>query len=311
MHAATGSRRYARSVSSAGTTLTQEVRERLMALEPAALDETEADAVYDGLRARLQSVPKDKRFRTWRQTSVLLDVRFRRRPAGTLRRLQQLRTSMTRNGRAHEFERFHATVRRLLGDLTLTPHGYAPSLSTTDEKVLWGRVAALGERLEDAGLSWFVTSGTLLGLVRHAGVIPHDDDVDLCVLLDAADEGEAARAWLRARAALADLLRPQRLHRVAKVDVHDGPTIDLFPAWIAGARLFAWPWSYGDVAADHVLPLETRVVAGAGLRLPSHPEQLLTVNYGEDWRIPDPLFTFDWTGARSRFATFVHDVEQP
>ena len=65
------------------------------------------------------------------------------------------------------------------------------------------------------------------------------------------------------------------------------------------------------VAADHVLPLETRVVAGAGLRLPSHPEQLLTVNYGEDWRIPDPLFTFDWTGARSRFATFVHDVEQP
>ncbi len=148
--------------------------------------------------------------------------------------------------------------------------------------------------------------------MRNGGVIPHDDDADLCVLLDdAVDERSAARSWLRARGALADLLRPQRLHRVAKVDADDGPTIDLFPAWITAGRLFAWPWSYGDVAAGDVSPLERRVVAGVDLHLPRHPERLLEVNYGPDWRTPDPLFTFDWAGARTRFATFVHAVEQP
>lgn len=285
--------------------LYRQIRRRVAELTP----ETTDPAEHERLRALLDEVPRPERYRSWRQASVLLDVRFRARPWAALRQLRILQETMTRNGRAEQFDAFHEEVRGLLGDFTITPHGYNRRLDSLDAPALWRRVADLGAELERRGFSWFVTSGTLLGLVREGGVVAHDDDVDLCVLLEADDETQAAEAWLAAREALVDLIRPQELHRVAKVDDPDGPTIDLFPAWCTGGRLYAWPWSYGEVAADDAVPLVEQDVAGARLLMPARPDVLLTCNYGEGWRTPDPLFTFDWPGARERFATFIGILE--
>lgn len=285
--------------------LYRHIRRRVAQLTPETLDHAE----YVDLRARLDAVPPTERFRSWRQASVLLDVRFRERPWHTLRMLRRLQDLMTRNGRAEQFEVFHAQVRELLGDLTITPHGFNPRLDTLDPGALWSRVADLGAELERRGFTWFVTSGSLLGLVREGNVVAHDDDVDLCVLIEAEDDDSAAQAWLAAREILVDLIRPQELHRVAKVDSPDGPTIDLFPAWVAGGRLFAWPWSYGDLPAEDAVPVREQLVAGARLLMPREPERLLELNYGEGWRVPDPLFQFDWPGARERFSRFVEVLE--
>ena len=55
-------------------------------------------------------------------------------------------------------------------------------LSVYDEyKVLLKKVI---DRLDAAGITYWVTGGTLLGCVRHQGMIPWDDDVDLCVLAE-------------------------------------------------------------------------------------------------------------------------------
>ena len=34
---------------------------------------------------------------------------------------------------------------------------------------------------------------------------------------------------------------------------------------------------------------------GVSVTVPRVPERLLAVNYGENWRTPDPTFTFDWS----------------
>jgi hypothetical protein len=269
-------------------------------------------AEYRALRDRLRAVPPAERTPRWHQLRLLLDVCFHRRHVRVRQRLRSRRESMLAAGRTERYERLQREVEELLGDYTVSAHGYTLRLDRTDQATLWAHVAEVGRRIESHGLSWFATSGTLLGLVREHGVVAYDDDVDLCVLVEAPDDRAAAQAWARARADLAGLIRNPRPGRTAKVvDPAGGPTVDLFPAWIAAdGRLRAWPWSYGDVAADAVLPLQRRTVHGVEISLPRDPETVLETNYGPDWRVPDPLFAFDWRRARRRFADFVTATEE-
>ncbi|CAE8603704.1 unnamed protein product, partial [Polarella glacialis] len=47
---------------------------------------------------------------------------------------------------------------------------------------LLAMLQAIDERLEKAGITYWVTGGTLLGAIRHGGFIPHDDDLDIELL---------------------------------------------------------------------------------------------------------------------------------
>jgi hypothetical protein len=260
---------------------------------------------YDAERARLTAVPEALRDAAWRIARVELDVMHRRRPRKVLRHLRTLRSLLP----ADQFAAVQARVDALLGDDTVTIHGYHPRLTVLDETSQWQRLADVGAELGRRGHRWFPTSGTLLGLVRHDGFVPHDDDLDLAVLLDATDDATAAKAWRDLRRDLGGLLRAGEHLRGAEFDLA-GPTIDLFPAWIsADDRLHVWPWCHGDAAGSDLLPLASRTVAGVTLPMAAAPEVLLAVNYGADWVTPDPLFAFDWKRAHRRFAGWKRELE--
>jgi hypothetical protein len=252
---------------------------------------------YDAERARLEATPLAQRDTAWLTKRMLLDVRHRLRAREVLEQLRTLRAELD----PAAYAQVQAEVDALLGEETVTIHGYNPRLGSlaVDQ---WARLRTLGDELERRGFTWFVTSGTLLGIVRHDGFVPTDDDLDIAVLMDATDDAGAARTWLAVRADLADLLRTQEHERGAEFEL-DGPTIDLFPAWIdADEQLHVWPWCRGEVSGAALLPLGAREIGGVEVPLPADPAALLAVNYGNEWQTPDPLFAFDWPRAHVRFA---------
>ena len=67
------------------------------------------------------------------------------------------------------------------------PESYFMPVNTlrfTDEPTV-RRVYALGRTIstlfEQFGLLYWTTGGTSLGIVRHGGLIPCDDDLDICI----------------------------------------------------------------------------------------------------------------------------------
>ena len=69
--------------------------------------------------------------------------------------------------------------------LSNTSHLQINKFKQTDELTV-KRVYLLGRIIskifEDHGLAYWVTAGTLLGCVRHKGLIPWDDDLDICLM---------------------------------------------------------------------------------------------------------------------------------
>ncbi|MEZ5193608.1 MAG: hypothetical protein R2734_14655 [Nocardioides sp.] len=288
----------------------QVAREVRWAVEE-ALAGAERDASrWRRLRERLDAVGLSARGRAWREASVLLDSGLRQRPGRTHRQLGRIRQRRTPRGGLAPFWR---ECERALAPCTLTPHGYDVALGQRDPGAVWATVERVTEQLGERGYPVLVTSGTLLGLVREGGVIAHDDDIDLAVVLpedDTTDAAGAARQWreLRARAALAgqlDLAFEERRASHCRAAADGGLKVDLFPAWPHAGRMFMWPHTYGELAAEDVLPPVSRRVAGHQVWLPRHPEAVLEVNYGPGWRDPDPTFRFDWDRAHERFAGFV------
>lgn len=272
--------------------------------------EARAAEEYAALRAVLDGVPKPERNLRWRQVDILLDVHFRQNGPRVIRRLTRLRGVHERRGRSDRYDGLWESVQGLLGELTVTAHGYSRRLALRPADELWSQVGGVLDRLHAGGYQAFVNSGTLLGLVRGDGIIAHDDDVDLAVLLHADTAEAAAYEWLELRtnlrkAGLLDLELDQRRTVHTKAASPDGLTLDLFPGWVSHGRLYLFPYCFGEVAADDVVPLKPIIVHGSTrVPGPARPEALLAVNYGNCWRTPDPLFAFDWVSAKQRFSHF-------
>ncbi len=190
----------------------------------------------------------------------LVDAVFRRRPKLTHRRLRQLRDHRRETGRDSDFAAFWDRLGRVTHPYVLVPHGYKVPLAARDESAVWRETSRLCARLDELGYDSFVSYGTLLGLVREGGLIPHDDDVDLTVLLPGDTIPEVVLGWgaLKDRLAEAGLLRLDfedgpRAH--CKLAAAGGLSVDVFPAWLTGERLYAWPLTFGELDATDLLPL--------------------------------------------------------
>ena len=248
----------------------------------------------------------------WLEAYAMVCAIGRIRPAKVTGFCKKLREKREKTGDRALFDQFDQRLRDYLHPEVLTNHGYRrASFDGVDHGAVWSHVGGLMAALEAEGFEVFLNSGTLLGVTREGGLIGHDDDVDLAVVLDAGSEEEAAAEWQRLHGWLSErgLTEPaaQKTPEIVKLTTMGEVEVDLFPAWVQEGRAYVYPHTYGDLEAEAVLPL--RPCGVTGYKIPREAERMLAVNYGEGWRAPDPLFKFPWAAANARFARFLEAVQ--
>jgi lipopolysaccharide cholinephosphotransferase len=185
-----------------------------------------------------------------------------------------------------------------VGELLTLPEPTDSVLPRTDPAVvarIYGLLEIFAGLAERNRIDYWLSDGTLLGAVRHGGLIPWDDDADLQFF----EEDER-----RIRALREPLLRagcgftswwggykiflmdgqPVRWHR------HRFPFVDLFPvrrarngrvAYARWRARFEWPRFY--FLETELLPLTHRPFGPLHLPCPREPSAYLARGFGHDW----------------------------
>ena len=104
---------------------------------------------------------------------------------------------------------YHNMVNLIVKDkgLALGPHGFTETFELSSQskkdKVYKELAWVLSELNQGFGVNAFISSGTLLGIVRDGALIGHDDDVDICYVSNGQSEAEV----LEEREQLVEYLR--------------------------------------------------------------------------------------------------------
>lgn len=244
------------------------------------------------------------------ETSILIYVCDRVRPARTRRLLSRLRRLRAQKGETELYEKFSARVRDMIAPHILTQHGYNLPLHLRDLDVLFSGIDGYFQVLEALGYEAFINSGTLLGMVRDGHLIEHDDDVDLAVILHANSIEEAAIEWTELKKSLdkKGILDESSQRNIYKLTSLDDVVIDLFPCWFQGDHAYVYPHTFGELTREDILPLRLHSVEGTNM--PADPKKMLAINYGPNWVKPDPLYAFPMLAAKRKFHEFLTATEK-
>jgi|GEM_PF-6786647 len=169
-----------------------------------------------------------------------------------------------------------------------------PTKSTFNRDVAEQSLCAVNEVLRDAGVNGFIISGTLLGCIRDGRIFEHDKDFDIGVIgwesqFDVASALlKSGRFMFRPRD-----LRGHRLFLLPVIDLKTGYNFDIFffhdkgDYYIHGIdnRLgytINFKFSKFDLIEHNFL--------GDTFLIPDQYDKMLSENYGNDWRTPDPNY---------------------
>lgn len=198
----------------------------------------------------------------------------------------------------------------------LTQHGIGRTLSVRFSE---SKLARVGEVIQqfyedlksNCGVECFITSGSLLGIVRTGRVIPHDDDFDLAYISKFETKSEILDERREINRYLNDhpIYKSRARERHFTIEYNHGGLrfwFDLFPAWISNGQFSEVPLKPEALPAEEILPLRHLDFYGVPVPAPRNPEALLEVNYGPNWRTPDPSFRFDFSQYAAHY-WFLHE----
>lgn len=188
-------------------------------------------------------------------------------------------------------------------------------LKTIDGKFSDEKKAAIVRKMHEfsqlletrLGVQSFITSGTLLGLVREGRFLAHDDDFDMAYvscheeqdkiiaerrkIFDVVNEADGFTMKERTGGRAAIFVKAD------DVEFH----FDLFAGYGEDGKFNEFPLKPGTVSMEDIVPVKSVEFYGEQIYVPKHPEKLLVLNYGEEWKVPDPAFRFSFGEHRHHY----------
>lgn len=240
----------------------------------------------------------------WFEISILMNCSLEIKPAQTHNYLGKLRAHRSKRSEMSVFDEFMERIDAILHPKSVTPHGYTITFDQQDSEEIFRSMARAAAPLSQLEKPIFLYAGALLGYIRSGGLIGHDDDLDFGVFLGECSAAEAGNRWLSYKRDLADLglIVEQECARNSlsfKLNSDLPVDVDLFPAWSRDGKFSVYPYSLDALNAASVFPLKS--FGQDPLMLPADPEAFLIQSYGEDWRVPDPLFHLNWPRKKREF----------
>lgn len=271
---------------------------------------------YRKVRAILNRVPRAERGVDWTERVVLLYAIHEMKASRCAALKKKIAAFHKSHGDHDKRKAFEASLKRVLGGKVLNGHGYSQSFNSMDRQRLAQDLKKIFGALNAEGYVAILNSGTLLGAVRDGDFIGHDDDVDLAVFVEGPNPRDLIAAFTRLHDVVARTmpfasdLKFSKNSPIVKFNTTGGLQVDLFAAWERDDKVYVWPHTYGELSRDDVFPLGRQKIQGIPLPAPRNAEAMLAVNYGENWRVPDPNFSFSWTSARQRFAGVLSEYDK-
>ena len=136
------------------------------------------------------------------------------------------------------------------------------------------------EVLDSLGVNYRLVFGTLLGLYRDGGLIPHDTDVDIALALEEVEVFLSSLSKLEDHGFKVVRYEPDRIISIGRKDNY----VDFY--------FFEDKGNIYNMADYYFLTKEdfeeknTLIFRGKELSILANPEQHFLDNYGADWRTP-------------------------
>jgi hypothetical protein len=138
--------------------------------------------------------------------------------------------------------------------------------------------------------------GSVLGIVRHQGLIPHDDDLDLLIAFEP-DQAPNIAAGVKQ---VEDLLRAKGYTVAGDMLAHrwiskPGQTkVDVFVGIFEGDEISWYPGRRGSFTRSMIFPTHSISTLDTDCPVPRETHRYLAEVYGPRWSDPDPDFRHQW-----------------